>query len=306
MNGSLLRGLTYIVGAADCGNVTEAARRLNVSQPSISSAIAQFEAEFGVQLFVRQHSRGVSLTAAGERVVRDARALLAHAHDFAASVREMGESPAGEITVGAFPTLAIRFMPTLLATLEEVHPGLVVRLEEGDQDAILAGLASGRFEAALSYGFALPDDVEAEPLARLRPHAILPKAHRAANADAVTLAELADDPFLLLDLPHSRDYFLRLFAQEGVRPRIAHRSRSSELLRGLVGRGRGFTLHNATPATAATYDGGEVAMVPLAGEREPTEVMLLVSRRVRRRAAVAAFLDHVREEFARFPCRAVA
>jgi DNA-binding transcriptional LysR family regulator len=219
-------------------------------------------------------------------------------------VRALGESTAGEITVGAFPTLALRFMPGLLASLAEAHPGLVVHLEEGDQDEIVAGLQSGRLEAALSYGYALPEDIETVTLALLRPHAILPKTHAAAGRPMVTLAELSEEPFLLLDLPHSREYFLRLFAQEGVRPRITHRSRSSELLRGLVGRGRGFTLHNATPATPATYDGTEVAMVPLSGEREPTEVMLLVSRRVHRRAAVDAFLGHVREAFAALSLRA--
>ena len=76
-----LRQLRYVVAAADAGNVTEAARRLNVSQPSISSAIAELEAYVGAPLFVRHHARGVTLTPAGERIVNDARLLLKHAED---------------------------------------------------------------------------------------------------------------------------------------------------------------------------------------------------------------------------------
>ena len=59
-----LRQLRYVVAAADCGHVTAAAKRLNVSQPSVSSAIAEVEAEIGVPLFIRHHARGVTLTPA--------------------------------------------------------------------------------------------------------------------------------------------------------------------------------------------------------------------------------------------------
>lgn len=288
------RSLSYIVAAAECGSVTEAARRLNVSQPSVSAAIAQFEAEFGFDVFVRQHARGVRLTAAGERVVREARELLNHARDFGTVARNLGETLAGQIAVGAFPTLAIRFMPELLASLADTFPEIAVDLFEGDQDEILAGLASGHLEVALTYSFAVPDDVALERLLKLRPHAVLPEAHPLATAPSVSLADLAEEPFLLLDLPHSRDYFMRLFEAAGVQPRITHRSRSAELLRGMVGRGRGFTLHNAIPATPWTYDGARVAMVPLAGTCEPTEVALLIAKNVRTRPAVSAFMNHVR------------
>lgn len=296
MNASL-RGLSYIVAAAECANVSEAARRLNVSQPSISAAISQFEEEFGVQIFIRRHARGVTLTPAGERVVREARMLLTHAQDFSQMVRELGEGLTGEVAVGVFPTLAIRYMPHLLGSLAELHPGIVVVLHEGDQDEILSGLAEGLIEVALSYTFAIPGEVSVERLQRLHPHAVLAADHPLAGEPTLDLAALAAEPFLLLDLPHSRDYFLRLFSAEGVQPQIAHRSRSPELLRGLVAHGRGYTLHNALPDTPFTYDGGRVAMIPLRGEREPTEVAILTSRRTRRRPAVSAFLDHVRHHF---------
>jgi len=88
-----LRVLRYVVETADCGSVTEAARRLNVSQPSISTALAQVEAQLGIQIFVRHHARGVTLSAAGQRYVNDARLLLNHARDFANSAsRDLGQA----------------------------------------------------------------------------------------------------------------------------------------------------------------------------------------------------------------------
>ena len=60
-----LRLLRYVTAAADCGNVTEAARRLQVSQPSVSAAIAELEHMLGIAIFVRHHAKGVTLTPAG-------------------------------------------------------------------------------------------------------------------------------------------------------------------------------------------------------------------------------------------------
>lgn len=297
MNTSL-RFLGYAVAAADCGNITEAARQLNVSQPSVSAAIAQIEAEFGVQLFIRHHARGITPTAAGQRIIAEARVLLNHARDFSQSAQALGAELRGEVVVGVFPTLAARYMPTILAALALAHPGITVTLEEGDQDALIAGVLSGRTEIALSYGFALPPEIAADELARLPPRAILPADHRLAERPTLALAELADESLLLLDLPQSRDYFLGLYARHGLQPRVGYRARSYELIRGMVGRGLGYTLHNATPVIPYTYDGSRVAIVALEGAQEPVRVMALTARRGRLRPVVAAFRDALGTAFA--------
>ena len=59
-----LRQLEYFVAVGDAGSIAAASDRVNVSSPSISAAISQLQAEFGVQLFVRQHAQRLSLTPA--------------------------------------------------------------------------------------------------------------------------------------------------------------------------------------------------------------------------------------------------
>jgi DNA-binding transcriptional LysR family regulator len=108
-----LRALRYMVETADAGSVTEAAKRLNISQPSISAALSEIEA--GIQVFVRHLAKGVTLSPAGQRLVNDARLLLNHARDFAQSAQSLGNTLHGEIVVGSFLTLATRFMPELLS-----------------------------------------------------------------------------------------------------------------------------------------------------------------------------------------------
>lgn len=291
------RTLRYIVETADCGSVTEAARRLSVSQPSVSAALAQAERELAVQIFVRHHARGMALSVPGRRLVEEARLLLQQASSFTASAQSLGNPLSGEIVVGSFPTLAMRYMPRIIGSFARTYPNINVQLMEGDQDEILSAISDSRIEVALAYDFALPSEIHAHELTVLPPVALLAPDHSLASAPSVRLADLADDPFILLDLPHSRDYFHGLFAACGLVPNIAFRSRSPELIRGLVGNGRGFSLHNVLPLGSVAYDGSRIAMVPLQDHLRPVRVMILHLSRQEMRPAVQAFSDHLRASF---------
>ncbi|ARQ00562.1 LysR family transcriptional regulator [Pseudorhodoplanes sinuspersici] len=292
-----LRQLRYVVAAADSGHVTDAARRLNVSQPSISSAIAELEAEIGVPLFIRHHARGVTLTPVGERVVNEARLLLKHAQDFTQNAIELGDALKGEISVGCFLTLAIRFMPGLLAGFAQKYPGITVQLQEGDQEEMISMMQAGRIELALAYNLAVPDEIDAEPLIDLPPYAIVAANHPLARRRSISLKDLAEEPFILLDLPHSRDYFFGLFRAVGLSPRIVFRSRSQELIRGLVAHGHGFAIQNAIPATTIAYDGNSIAVLALDETLPPTRIMTLRLKHYATRPAVQAFQDYVHTAF---------
>ncbi len=71
-----LRQLEYFVAVGEAGSIAKAAEQVNVSPPSISASIAQLEAEFGVQLFVRKHSHALALTAGGRLFLKEAARLL--------------------------------------------------------------------------------------------------------------------------------------------------------------------------------------------------------------------------------------
>src|SRR5260221_11716470 len=91
-----LRPLEYFVAVGEAGSITKAAEQVNVSPPSISASIAQLEAEFGVQLFVRKHSHGLSLTAGGRVFLKEAARLLADAdalHDIPGDITLKGRGP---------------------------------------------------------------------------------------------------------------------------------------------------------------------------------------------------------------------
>lgn len=122
--------------------------------------------------------------------------------------------------------------------------------------------------------------------------------HPLAAHKEVSLSELANEPFILLDLPHSREYFFSLFLACKIEPRIVFRSRSYELIRGLVGHGHGYTIHNAVPGTTFGYDGSRIAVLRIKEQLSPVHVMSLSLRRQTMRPAARTFAEYLKEAFA--------
>ena len=293
-----LRALRYFVAAAEAGSITSGARQVRISQPSISAAIARLEADLRVQLFVRHHAKGLSLTFSGDRLLVQARGLLAHARELEQFAGAMGGAQRGEVSAGCFITLAPFLLPGLLSGFAARYPEIALTIEEGNQAEVLEDLRSGRCEVALSYAYGLSDEFEAEVLAELPPRIILAQDHPLAHRRRVSLKELAGAPMILLDLPHTRDYFLSLFRSVKIEPRVAHRTRSYEMVRGLAARGLGFGILNAIPRLPWTYDGNKVVAVPIAEELPNILVVSLRLKKLATRPAVAVFAEFAKQHFA--------
>ncbi len=88
------------------------------------------------------------------------------------------------------------------------------------------------------------------------------------------LADLSEEPLVLLDLPHSRDYFRSLVAATGTAPDVRYRTQSYETVRSLVAQGLGYSVLNQRPATSHTYSGAEVAELRLRDGGPPLDVTL--------------------------------
>jgi DNA-binding transcriptional LysR family regulator len=294
-----LKQLAYFAAAAERSSVTDAARALNVSQPSVSTAIGHLEDVLGTQLFLRHHAQGLSLTPAGRRLLAKARSLLAHAEELGADQWSEGGHLRGELQLGYFVTFAPYYLPGLLTQFAGIHPDVSVGLQEGDIETLRRALAIGTLELALLYDLALGAELAREPLVALKPYAVLPAKHPLARRKRVPLALLAAEPFILLDLPHSREYFRAIFLAYGIEPMVRYAAPSIEMVRGLVASGHGVGLLNIRPARDEAYDGSPLACRPLAEDTPPLRIVLARPAQARPTRAADALIACAKDYFAR-------
>ena len=289
-----LRQLEYFVATCEAGSVTEAALGIPVSQSSVSAAVAQLEAAVGVPLLIRHHAQGVSPTPAGRRFLEQAQRLLDAADRLDRLASDLTEEISGRLDLGCLVTLAPLVTPRLCHEFRVRHPGVTIGVVETGQDALLDGLRTGGLSVAVTYDLEVGDDIAFEGLATLPPYAVLAADHRLAGREGLTLDELADEPLVLLDLPHSREYFRSLFAATGVEPTVGHRSAHPEVIRTMVANGYGYTILNARPRIDQALDGRRVVTVPLAGGLRPMVLGVASLAAGRPTRVVSAFREHCR------------
>ncbi|RTM06187.1 MAG: LysR family transcriptional regulator [Hyphomicrobiales bacterium] len=287
-----LRQLEYFVAVGEAGSIAKAAEQVNVSPPSISASIAQLEAEFGVQLFVRKHSHALALTAGGRLFLKEAARLLNDAdalHDIAGDIAEKVRGP---LAVGCLLTFAQIVLPALRRKFEDAYPDVRVRQFERNQGQLFEMLQRGEIDAALTYDLELSQDMTFEPLMQLPAYVMLPAAHRLAGRAGITPQELVDEPMVLLDLPYSREYFLSAF--QGLRPKIAERTGDIAVMRSMVANGFGYGIANMRPLNAMSPDGKLLVFVPLLGDLRPLTMGIALPNAEHRTLTVQAFIDHCR------------
>ena len=130
------------------------------------------------------------------------------------------------------------------------------------------------------------------------PYVLMPVGHALAKRASVALRDLADEPLVLIDLPHSRQYFLSLLAHAGVRPQVVMESGSLEMVRALVAHGHGLSLLTTRPSRDVSYDGRRLVCKPLSGKVPPQRLVLAASASVPLSPAAEAFVQVAREHLA--------
>jgi len=292
-----LRALNYFIAAAEAGSISEAAEKLNLSQPSISTAIMQIEEALDIQLFIRLPSKGVQLTAQGSEVLKEARRLMTNVEEFRASIGAVSGQMRGDLSVACFLNLGSNYLSEIIQTFHAKYPDITVHIHDLDQQAIFDALASGQVEMALSFDLDLPPVLEVRQVACKYPCAVLPANDPLAEQLCVSMHDLASRPFVLMDLPHTREYFLSLFSELGLSPDVKYRTRTFETVRTFVASGLGVSILNLQPKSDMTYNSKMVVTRPIREKLRPLNITVLHYKRLRPRKIAEAFSDHIADYF---------
>jgi DNA-binding transcriptional LysR family regulator len=235
-----LRALECLVALVDTGSVTGAAAALRMSQPALSHQIAALEKELGTPV-VQRLGRGVRVTAAGLAAVDEARIALHAAEQVVHKGRQAGTGRGGRLRIACAETMTSWVLVPVLRQWRSRRPEVGLDLSEhtsADEMAALVG--AGRVDLAIGPRPTETDE-HVELLGREELVAVAPTGHRIA--DAVSFADLADQPFVHYAPDNGLSTWLdELAAAHGVVLDPVLRTRSPRTAAQLAAAGMGLTI----------------------------------------------------------------
>ena len=213
------RYLANLLSIAEHGSFNRAAAARSISQPALSNSIAQLERRLGVKVLDRTR-RGSQLNEYGEVLVRTAKIIDAVLQQAVEEVRLKRMGIEGPLRIGVVPSLAIKFMPDVMADFLKHHRTLSVTLVEGLDDLLLPALLSGELDLVVgpvAGVFPAPPEIIEEELFE-DPFSIgVGPNHPLRDRRVLTLTELRDSPWILpLTANSYRRHIEALFMAEGV------------------------------------------------------------------------------------------
>ncbi|UUX95413.1 LysR family transcriptional regulator [Aquabacterium sp. J223] len=239
-----LRHLRYFEAIAECGNVTRAAERLGISQPSLSQAMKELEADVGRQLFVRG-PRGSVLTEAGREFSRHAADILSRVPRAFEAARLAAQGAGGQLVLGFTGSSVFDVVPPLLRRAAVALPGVTLRLLEMLTDKQIESLRSRRIDAAIGRPLHGEPGLVSRVIGQRAVIAALHVSHPLARQAELRLADLRNQPLVVPQRrpgPGFHSQLMALLARAHLDLHVAHEATHLPTVVGLVAAGLGIGL----------------------------------------------------------------
>jgi DNA-binding transcriptional LysR family regulator len=243
-----IRQLRYFLAIAEEGQITRAAKQLNMEQPPLSRQLKLMEEELGARLFDR-NGKQLHLTPAGELLRLRASGLLSQFDETISYVKEVGEGIQGTLSVGAVVS-CISLLPERIREFSVRYPQVTFKIQEGDH-FLLGQLLDNRdielvvtrlpFESAFQTQRFSVLPLPSDPFV-----AVIPSSWRSDNVpQSMTMQELSEFPFISLKTDRTtgmHDQVIQGFKKHGLTPRVLCECSSVAITVALVASGIGATL----------------------------------------------------------------
>ncbi len=292
-----LRQLELFAALPNFTTLSAAAAHLHISESALSQAITALERAVGEQLCVRRKARGLTLTPTGVEFARQARQIVTDTRELVLSAGR-GEELRGPVKLGCYSTFASNVMPSLLEEFPKRHPGVQIEIMVGTNEQLLAALEGGRLDVALVYDVSLPTGLRKRNIYGTQLEAHLHPAHPLARAEALDLADLADEPYIQFDATPGTTNVLDAFAARGLEPVIAASVTEIGLVQALVARGLGYGLLMSRPnLVPLSLEGKPIVTRPLDPPVTVSHVVGIWPRDTWLTPRASALLDFAEETF---------
>jgi molybdate transport repressor ModE-like protein len=301
-----LRHLIALKAISEHGTFGRAAKELGYTQSAISQQIAMLERIVGQRLIDRPGGpRPVSLTEAGELLLRHADAIAARLQAAQADLAALDAGDAGPLRIGTYQSVGARVLPALLREFSEQWPKIEITLRESSDDRELMQLIE-RGDLDLSFVVLPlePGPYEAAELFRDPYILVVPAGSPFASRDRPpSLREIVDQPLISYRTCRTTEGVVDRLRQAGREPNIVFRSDENGTIQGLVAAGVGMAI---MPALTVEPTNEAIEVVDLAGRVPPRLIGIAWHRDRRRTRAEQAFVELARQQTAQLEADALA
>ena len=289
-----LRQLRTFKTVADVGSFSLAARRLKLSQPSVSYQVKELEEALGLPLLDRLGKR-ITLTEPGSVLYSYARRMLDTLDEAAIAVEEMRGIKRGTLRIGASTTVGIYLLPAALGAFKKLHPGLVISLEIGTRARVQEQVLHNELDLAV-VGPALKDpDLAIVPFLTDELVVVAPAGHPMAGRRGLGLKDLQAQPFVMREAASGSRWSLEKAARKaGARLTVAMELGSNGAIKHAVESGLGLAVVSRY-ACALEVSSGRLVELDVKGFPIRRDWHIVHLRRRRMPVSVKAFIEFLKD-----------
>jgi len=235
-----IRHLKIFITVADCGKMNLAAKKLYISQPSVSQAIQELEKEYGIQLFERL-SQKLYITDNGEKLLSYARHIVDSYEEMDLAMKNAGEHP--KIQIGCSVSVGTCLIGKVLNEMEERYPNLDTRVIINNTTSIEKQIANSDLDVGIVEGIVTNPDMEKIPLCEDELVIVAGKKHPFYQRTEIALEELRDaDMIAREDGSMVRNQYEQLLVTHGITLHTKWSSTNTEAIKNAVIDGKGIAI----------------------------------------------------------------
>lgn len=265
-----LQQLRYIAALSQERNFLRAAKRCNITQPTLSHQVKKLEEELGAPLFERS-SQGVRLTAAGEKFIPYAITTIDNLEKALSELRGGMKDISGEIAIGVIPTITPYLIPDILIKLKKEAPRLSLKLYEETTSLLLESLKAGKIDIGI-LSLPIPDaGLVSRSLGKEEFFLAVSKKHTLSKKKQITAKGIKEEKLLILQEGHCfADQALEYCDHLRKDTQVVFQGSSLSSVLKLTSVGEGLTL---VPKMAASEkENPNLAFIPFASPKPSREI----------------------------------
>jgi DNA-binding transcriptional LysR family regulator len=290
-----VRRMLVLAEVARHGSLTGAANALSYTPSAVSQQVSRLEAEVG-QPLVTRHARGVALTEAGRTLVEHARRIDRQLRSAQRSLGDLAGLRSGTLRLGTFPTIAASLLPLAVRTFRTRHPDVALSVTSARNAGLMEALESREIELSLMWDYPwrrLDETVfEVHHLLDDPTSVVVAAGHPLAHKRAVTLAELAEENWIVRADHPVADLLTRSCRAAGFAPRVAYRAHDYQEAQAMAAVDLGIAL---APRFALASLRDDVTTLSLGPDAPARRILLTRLRETAPTPAARAFADVLRE-----------